>query len=349
MTIPLRLFLVPVIICGLFASALPAHAQLSLTGLERQLTLKLSPEYPAAGETVALSITTYALDLDRSTVTWYANGKVIAKGAGLTSTSIQAGTLGSGTSIDVVAEEDAAGLIGSAHADIRPTEVDLLWKSESYVPPFYKGKTLAGSGATISAQALVRFKRPDGSFVAEKDIVYTWYRDTARIASGKGRSSTVFAGPALFSGNRISVLAESADGTYKGRAETYIASADPTLELYEDHPLFGILYHRALIGDVTTIEKEQKIAAVPYFVLARSPKAADLAYEWSVNGKEILPDPKNPDILTITTEGYVGPADVSLTLTSTSDWFLRATGSWRLLFSDSSVGLFNDPFARSTQ
>ena len=102
-----------------------ASAQLSLTGLERPLSLTMTPEYPVPGENVHLTVQSYGLDLNRSIVVWYENGKEIARGIGVTTATIIAGKLGSRTTIEVVAEDDA-GLVGSAQATIRPTEVDLL-------------------------------------------------------------------------------------------------------------------------------------------------------------------------------------------------------------------------------
>jgi hypothetical protein len=324
-----------------------AYAQISLTGLERPLNLTISPEYPAGGETVDLSIKSYGIDLDRSIVTWYADGKQVAKGDGLVQTSIKAGALGSRTGITVVAVS-ADGITGSAQAVIRPTEVDLLWNADSYVPPFFKGRALPGTSSTIHAQALVRFKHADGSFVSEKDVVYVWYKGSTQIASGRGKSTVTFAGPALFGADTVSVIATSADTAYKGRAEAHILSVDPSVELYENHPLFGVLYHRALVGSVATLENEQKLTAVPYFAHVRSPAESGLAYEWNVNGRNLPPDPAHPDTITIAANGYTGPAKITLDLTSSSDWFLKAAGVWELVFSESGASFGANPFGMST-
>lgn len=331
---------------GVFLIAPMTHAQISLTGLERPLDLTISPEYPAGGETADLSIKSYGIDLDRSIVTWYADGKQIAKGDGLVQTSVKAGALGSRMNVTVVAVS-ADGITGSAQAVIRPTEVDLLWNADSYVPPFFKGRALPGTSSTIHAQALVRFKRADGSFVSEKDIVYVWYKGSTQIASGRGKSAIAFAGPALFGTATVSVVATSADNAYKGRAEARILSVDPSVELYENHPLFGVLYHRALVGSVATLENEQKVTAVPYFAHVHSPAENGLSYEWSVNGRDLPADPAHPDTITIAANGYTGPAKIQLTLTSAEDFLLRAIGSWELVFSESGTIFGANPFGTS--
>lgn len=322
------------------------HAQASLTGLERSIRLSINPEYPAPGDVVALQAESYGIDLDRSTVVWYADGKEIARGDGLKSASVTAGKLGSATKVTIVAEE-LGGLIGSSEVTLRPTEVDLIWQSDSYAPPYFRGRTFAGAGATIRAQTIVRFVKADGSQIPESSIIYSWYKGSTRILSGRGRSSVTAPGPALFGNDTMSVIAESIDGIYHGRASVQLSGVDPFLELYENHPLFGVLYHRALVGSVTTLEREQAVTAVPYFAPIVAPNDAGLVYEWSLEGKKLLPDPDHPETFTITTNSYSGPVGIGLTLTSAKDLLLSAKGAWELIFGESSSIFGNDPFRRT--
>lgn len=322
-----------------------SYAQVALTGLERPLDLKMTPEHPAAGDTVTLTVSSYGVDLERSQIVWYADKKEMARGTALTSTTVDAGTLGSAKEITVIAEE-TDGLIGSATATVRPTEVDLLWESDSYSPPYFRGRTLSGTNATIRAQAVVRFIRADGSTIPEEDIIYSWYKGTTRILSGRGKSSMITTGPSLFGNETLAVAAESADGLYHGRASVNITGVDPNIELYENHPLFGVLYHRALLNDATTLESELRVSAVPYFAHVTAPQDSSLVYEWRHGTTDITPDPKHPETLTINAQGYQGTATIDLRLTSLTDLFLRASGAWNITFSDANPFFGSDPFAR---
>jgi hypothetical protein len=330
-------------IFALFSVAPLAHAQ-SVTGLERELTLTLSPEYPAPGDIVQLSIETFALDLNRSEVVWYANEKEIARGTGLVQTTVPAGAAGTETDIQVVAE-DEEGLVGTASATIRPSEVDLLWEAAAYTPPFYKGRVLPGSDSPIRLQALTRFRTTSGVRLPESSIVYTWYRNGAVATSGRGKSAVTLPGPALFGTDTIRVTATSADGSFSGAASTRITSVDPFAVLYENHPLFGVLYHRSIESGANTLETEQKVTAVPYFSNILSPIDPTLIYEWEVNGDRIEPDPQEPQTLTIAAGGYQGPANISLSVTSLRDFAMHAAGEWQLIFgsSESFLSGFN-PF-----
>lgn len=315
---------------ALFAIAPLAHAQ-DVIGLERSLDLTLSPEYPAPGDIVSLSIQTFALDLNRSEIIWYANDKEIARGAGLVETTVPAGAGGTETVIRVVAE-DEEGLLGSASATIRPSEVDLLWEASSYAPPFYKGRILPGSDSPVRFQALARFRTASGTLLPESSIVYTWYRNDAIAVSGRGKSAVTLPGPGLFGTDTIRVSATSADGSFNGAASTRVASTDPFAVLYENHPLFGILYHRSLESGANTLETEQKVTAVPYFSNILSPMDPALLYEWDVNGERIQPNPQEPQTLTIAAGGYQGPVDIELSVSSLRDFAMHATGKWQLMF-----------------
>lgn len=324
------------IMCVLVLAPVMSHAEPTPFDY-RPITLILSPEYPQPGDSVRMTVASYALDLDRSTITWQANGKTLAKGVALKEFTITAGNLGTATDVTVTAV-DPAGFSGSADAHISPAQIDLLWSSDSYTPPFFKGRKLPGTGSHITAYALVRFLNK-GTPIAENNIIYTWYRDDTLVSavSGRGKSRAVLPGPSFGSGT-VRVVAETVDGSEHAEASVPINARDPEVALYENHPLFGILYHRAIVGDVNTIEKELHVTAVPYF--ARTTDPGTLSYEWGVNAVAITPDSENPQTLTLTASGYTGPADISLTVTNPADILMRSLGAWRLIFGGES-GIFS--------
>jgi hypothetical protein len=314
---------------------LVAHAQLSAF-FTRQMMLSLTPENPKPGETVRLSVTSYNLDLDRSVITWKANGVPFAQGVGLKDASIVAGGVGSVTDITVEATADT-GDNASAEATISPAQMQVLWTSDSYAPPFYKGRKLAGTDTTVRAYALTDFTRI-GAPVPEVDIIYTWYRNGSAIAgaSGRGKSTIALRGPARGT-DILRVVAETADRTQRAEATTPIIAYDARLVLYENHPLFGVLYHRAIVGDVNTVERELKVTVVPYF--ARTIVPQSLTYDWVVNGTTIEPNAENPETLTLTADEYTGPADIELAVMNPADILMRSAGAWRIIFGAQS-GIF---------
>ena len=320
--------------------ALPVHAQEDAPGIERILSITSNPTYPAPNERIRLSIGGYAVDIDRSIVVWYVDNKEVSRGPGLRDLELDVGALGSVQRIRVFAEEPS-GIIAIGEAEIRPTEVTLLWETDSYTPPFYRGRALAGSNSTINAQALANLRRGTAT-ISNNNIVYSWYRNGALFASGLGRSAVSFPGPRVFETHRIEVVAESVQGDLAGRAEMILQGSDPQLELYEHHPLFGTLYHRAFVGTVLTGEDEQKVAAVPFFA-PTEPHNPSLVYNWSAAGRVVPPDSATPDIITLRRgPGFTGTGEVALSLTSTSDIFLSARNMWTITFGDQTT--FQNPF-----
>ncbi len=320
--------------------ALPVHAQSFVTGIERTLSITTTPAFPTAGEPVTLSLDGYAVDIDRSMVVWYVDEKEIKRGSGLRTLEVQAPPIGSEKRVRAVAEEPS-GILATGEAALRPGSVTLMWEADSYTPPFYRGRALPGSQSPIRAQAVPDLRR-DAARIPTNDIVFTWLRDGARFASGRGLTSVTFAGPSLFDMDRITVVAESLDGTIVARDETNLRGADPKIELYEHHPLFGTLYHRAFVGTVINREAEQKFAAVPFFA-PHSPRDPNLIYKWMVNTTPIEPGPTTPDILTIRREdAFAGIITIGLTLTSISNIFFQATNAWTVHLSSDVVS--NNPF-----
>lgn len=311
------------------------------------LGLTMTPEYPAPGDTVHLSAASSQIDLERSDIIWYANGSVIAQGAAKRGIDLLAGALGSETDVVVVARAPD-GTSVSGEAFIRPVEVDLLWESSSYVPSFYRGRALPSAGTTIRAWASVRIENSSGSLVPERDIVYTWRRNGSIVqsVSGRGESSAMFPAPALFGTDTLTVNAAAVDGAFEGSASARISSVEPSLLLYEDHPLFGVLYNDSLAPSTSRFDPEATFAAVPFFAQAGNPTDPQLIYAWSVNGKSVPTEAGNPNEITIGANGVSGLAQIALALTEAGNWSVDSNGMWSISFS-SSGSPTADPFQTS--
>ncbi|OGG57738.1 hypothetical protein A2853_04295 [Candidatus Kaiserbacteria bacterium RIFCSPHIGHO2_01_FULL_55_17] len=303
-----------------------AYAQL---GFAENLTLSVTPQYAAPGETVRVSAESLLLDLEAGNLTWYVNGVQRASGPGLLQIDVTAGSNGSETQVRVVFMQEGIE-VASSEVFIRPTELDLIWESDSYTPPFFHGRALPSAGTNLHMEVRPRFKRADGSFVSPRDIIFTWRRNGYVIASasGRGKSQATISSPPLFGTDVISVEARTLDGLLSGETSVRIPSTEPILALYENHPIFGILYHRALGAQSTLPEVETSFAAVPYFAEASAPNDVGLIWEWHVDGNAITNDPAQPNEITINAEGSTGLARIELELLHATNLFLSASGSW---------------------
>ena len=323
-------------------SATAAHAQL---GFGETLTLSVMPRNPATGETVQVKAESLLLDLEAGELTWYVNGARNAPGAGVLETQVTVGALGSATNVRAVFLQGGIE-VSSAEVTIRPTEIDLLWEADSYTPPFFAGRALPSAGTSLRMEALTRFRRADGTLIPPKDITFTWRRNGYVIAdaSGRGKYRATLASPPLFGTDIISVEARSTDGSLSGEASARIPSIEPILALYENHPLFGVLYHRALGAQNTFPEVEKSFAAVPYFADAGSPADTALIWEWSVEKNAIGNDPSRPNEITVNAEGSTGIANIDLALSHVVNLFMSATGSWGITLLADSPGTPGNPF-----
>jgi hypothetical protein len=334
-----RLLTIPA--CVLFSAfvLLPtlASAQLGVPGIESSVNIDMSPTHPAPGQSVHLVLKSTAINLSSSDIVWRSNGSIIAHGTGIDSTDIQAGGLGSQTSVDVTVSGD--GVTAQAHVVLAPVAMDILVDSDSYVPPFFHGAAVPSAGTTLILQAFPHFK----TATAPNDLIYTWRRNGEVIAevSGRGKSSVRIPAPHLFGADTISIDAHSPDGTLSAEASVTVSSVDPRLELYQDHPLYGITYDQALQSTSFISESEMTFIAVPYFAQSGGVHDPQLSYAWHVNGSAVAQSTVSPSEITINAQQSTGQALLDVEVTHATNYYLDARGSWNLTFSN---GTASDQF-----
>ena len=261
------------------------------------------------------------------------------------------------------AQVDLSTLDGNAAATsqnpaVTSSPVDILVDADSYVPPFYRGRALPSAGTNLRLQAIPHFKGSDGSSVPTSNIIFTWKQD-GRVAgnvSGLGKSSVILPAALLFGTTNIEVDAESTDHMSFGIATISVPSLEPTLILYQDNPLLGFTYYRA-VGTTETINStEMTFAVVPYFAQIQSPNDAHLTYAWTVNGSSIQADPQDPSEITLNAKNSAGDAMLGLSLSQSNNIFLSSSGSWDLTLGTAGSNAFTsggsgvkNPFTGQTQ
>lgn len=326
--------------------AFPAYAQYGLPGAESSVFLSLDPSYPGPNEAVTITLKSPVFDLSQSSVQWYVNGKSVTS----TDNSIHVVTGASGTETDVtvqVASPDSTR--ASATARIIPTEVDLIAGSDSYTPPFYRGATLPSAGSQLVLQALPHFVLPTGRLLPPAELTYTWKRNgqVQGTLSGKGRSAIVVPAPILYGRDTFTVDVASSDGLMGGEASRTIAAADTDVVLYEDHPLYGVLFAQAIGASDAITDSEMTFAAIPYFAPVVTPADPLLNYAWRVNEQNIVADTGRPNEITISATSDNTVARLQLALTHATNYFLSATQNWTIQFA--SGGASQDQFHSSGQ
>lgn len=335
----MRRFALTLLIIGMFAASV-AHAQIIFPGTPT-MDIEMDPSFPSGEDFVTFTAQSVSFDLQRANITWYVDNELHSEGPALTSISLILGPIGTQTTVTAVAE----GIEGTSRADrtVTPAAVDLFWEARSYAPPFYRGRPLSSPRSTIVAGTIVRMVRPDGTRLASSDIIYTWRRNGTVVvsASGRGKVAATFPAPTLFGQDSLSVEAESLDGSLVASASAIIPSHDPGVTLYQDHPLFGILFHNAIPREAVFPESEAAFVAIPYFAAVTSSDDPGFSYDWNVNGIYIPPDPQRPSRLVINAENSDGIANLELAISHAQDIFLSIRDTWRLSFD--SRGIFGAP------
>jgi len=331
------------LISVLFLIGNAASAQVGVPNIGSDLTIALSPDHPSANTLVHLVARTALIDLSKSRLVWTANGKVIAEGVGVTSADVVVGD--AGTELDVILTvKGNDGTELSTAATIIPASVDILVESDSYTPPFYRGRALPSAGTNLRLEAIPHFSR-EGSPVDGSELLYTWRRNGSVIAavSGKGSSRVTIPAPHLFSSDRISVEVRAPDDAQIGEASVRIPSVEPHLALYENHPLFGFRHSLALGASTFIPDAEMSFQAVPYFSEARSASDPLLHYAWRVNEVPVAGDTAKPSELTINAANSNGVALISLELTHATNFYIQSAHTWNVTFSSNVSDQFHNP------
>jgi len=308
---------------------LAAHGQTLLSPVD-PLSIEVDPAYPAPFEIVTLRVIGNVLELGESAISWSANGKRITSGTGVRSATVTLGASGTSVSVEVAAiSPDGARAVGLV--TIRPTEVDLHWSANSYVPPFFRGRALPSAGVTMRAEALTRFRRANGSTLESNELTYTWRRNNHVLisVSGRGKNIVEVPTPPLFGSHILSVTVTSSDDTYRGYASERISSYEPVLLLYHEHPLFGVLTNAAIQENAFFDDREATFTATPYYAdTAREQN--DYIFNWGVN-RSLVPGSEQNQI-TIRTEGAQVVAQIELIFSHAVNWLQNARNTWNITF-----------------
>jgi hypothetical protein len=287
------------VLLALFTPCSFAVAQ-SIPGIQDPIVVRVTPTNPRSNEPIIIDIQSYATDLNTALVSWSVDGKEEANGVGLKRFRMTAGPLGSTKTVEVSVGTLGSGVL-STTIIIRPADVGLLWEADTYTPPFYQGKALHSFNGTFKVIALPELYASSGEKIDAKDLIYTWSKngEVQGSASGYGRNT--------FVGSQTSYLREGEDISVEVSAprENVVASNNilviptvPEILFYENSPLYGIVYEKALQNSFKLTNEEISIIAEPMFFSVGTRGSSRLTYDWTLN-KGALSDFKNKSEVTL--------------------------------------------------
>ena len=294
-------FLFTLLILLALAAPLAALGQVP-GGFGGNISLTLSPEFPRPNERVTATLTGFSVDVSRAEISWSLDGALLARGVGAREVSFFAGKAGGSKTLTVLVASPIQGSYRET-LSIRPAEVDILWATDGYTPPFYKGKALPTSKAPVTLVAVPSFVAASGRALAPETLVYEWRRDERVLSteSGFGKQRLTIEGPILFQDTVVSVMVSSLDKTLEAKKTIVLDAFLPKVLFYEKHPLRGVVYEHAL-GETFALPREEFVLrAEPYYFPKESVARGDLDFSWSVNSARVLSDKREE--LTLRKEG----------------------------------------------
>lgn len=291
-----------------------AHAQ-SLPGATEPVTLRLSPSSPRPNSTVTATLESFSVDLSRSDISWYVNGKAVSSGKGSTSITLQSGAPGSLITVSADVSTIDLGMF-SIESSFRAADVTLIWKSDASIPPFYRGKALESYGGSFQVTAIPEFFSAAGKRMDPKTLVYTWRKNGVvdSVQSGYGKDS--FSGSQssfVRGGDEISVSVSNTDGGLSASRSVTVSPVVPEIIFYEESPLYGPDFEHALQESLTLIDEEVTLRGELFNASVVSP-ANSFPFNWTMNDA-LLPEWSGKRSITLRkTEGFFGQSRVGVSV-----------------------------------
>lgn len=282
---------------------------------DASINLDISPSNPRSGVSVVLTLTSDLIDLSSSKILWYING-VVRKETTNQSITIKTSDDGLPTTVRVLVET-SDGLTKEIIREISPVGIDLIVEPVAYTMPFYKGKPYMTGQGSVRVIAL-----PDisinGVKIATKDLNFRWTRGESILGanSGKGKNSIILNSTIPVRDISVGVQVLDDSGNILAETSKIIFLNTPKILFYENSPLYGIFYNKAIVGNYYLGTREElKVIAKPFSFSFNKDTSSEANYAWYVNKSYVAPDEKtNELILKQTNPNLKGTASILVNL-----------------------------------
>lgn len=294
-------------------------------------TLSTSPQYPLPYGQVSISALSSTLDLTNATMIVSLAGKSIYQG------SVQPVSIplkGAGSVANVLVTISSGGGSYTQSVFIQPQDVAIIAEPLSSAPVLYPGKPLTPLEGSVRIVALAGFRDASGKTLDPASLSYAWTVDGTRIAnsSGIGKQVIIVASPLQYRNREVSVVVQSQSGNLVGGASLSLTPTEPTVRIYKNDPLLGILFDHALSGTYAITSSEDTLYGVPYSFPTGT---GDIALRWFLNGTSA----EKGQSLTLRPTG-TGTGSASLSLTASVGVSTQTSANLSLSFGSKTSGNF---------
>lgn len=317
-------------------------------GVIEQVSVTMIPSIPNPGDDVSIRVDSYSTNLNKASVVWMRNGEVIAQGEGLVAIRFTAPEAGERAVIEMVAQKAEGGTV-SKKVTVAPAGLDLMYEPETYAPPFYEGRTRFTNSSRVRLVATPKFVDPDtGREIPADELVYTWRINGSvdQSISGYGRYVADVTGNLVSRGLDVELEAEAVRSSLRARTTLSIEDSQPDIAIYEDHPLYGVLFNRAVDADTErgypVSSTEVTLLAVPYSMDIRALADPRVKYTWLTDAGF---GPNAPTVTFQPPAGSTGDGKVTLRVNH-QNFAQYANRAVKLVFGD--TGIFPSATASTT-
>lgn len=315
----------PVLLAALLILPAVALAQSvgDFTTASSPFTISVNPQYPAPQTQVTLSFLSSSIDLASATMTIVVGDRRVYQGA-VHPFAVTLGRAGSIT--DILVTMSLGGTNYSQTVSIQPQDVVLIAEPVSSVPPLYPGKSSVPIEGSVRVVAVANLRSSGGTALNPSSLSYSWTVDGTQIAnsSGVGKDTIIVASPLQYRGRTVSVAVANQNGDLVGGSSIFLSSADPFVRIYENDPLLGIRFDRALSESFAINRSEMTLYAAPFGL---SVAGGSPLLRWFLNGEAA----QTGSLITLRPAGS-GRGNASLSLVASSGDFTQATTDISLSF-----------------
>lgn len=293
------------------------------------LTISSSASTPAPGQPITITAASYTTNIDASTITWTANGKILQKGVGLTTLDLTTPALGKKLTIVVTAVSPQGGQT-SGSIIINPSAVDLIVETDGAVPTGFLGKASPAYQNSVKVIAMPHLVNSSGIEYDPKTLTYTWKKDDGTVIkdqSGYGKQSVTIPGSIIPRPYSVIVSVASRDGTAQGQSIVDITPVAPSVIFYPDDPLYGPLFNIAFGPSIHIGSQKETSILAGLFGFNGSP-----SYSWSINGTTRTELADKRTIVLRAPENTSGVSSVNLELASDANILQQAKAGFSASF-----------------
>lgn len=296
--------------------------------------LTASLESPLPGQDVLITARSYSTNINAATVVWTVNGRVVARGVGITTLTIKAPKMGEVTEV-IVTLTSPDGIEFQNSIAISSGSIDFIVESNGYVPPFFAGKIPVAYQNVVKVIAVPHLAGANGVEYDPKTLIYKWEQGTTVLESqsGYGKQAVILPGSIIPRTHQVKVTVTTRDGSNSTSRIAAIGLTAPAIGFYRNDPLYGPMYNTAVSQNLLIgRNREVSVVAVPFGFNLPAEGIGSLALKWMINNTLKPELAQNRTITLRAPAGAAGASNVTLTIENTQDILQTAETSFTALF-----------------